>query len=57
MREIQEQIDKGASTFVIEDTAVKQGMLTLAMDGKRKILAGLTTVAEVTRVLGLNLEG
>jgi type II secretory ATPase GspE/PulE/Tfp pilus assembly ATPase PilB-like protein len=32
-------------------------MLTLAMDGKRKILAGLTTVAEVTRVLGLNLEG
>jgi type IV pilus assembly protein PilB len=56
-REIQEQIDKGASTFVIEDTAVKQGMLTLAMDGKRKILAGLTTVAEVTRVLGLNLEG
>jgi type IV pilus assembly protein PilB len=56
-REIQELIDKGASTFTIQDAAVKQGMLTLAMDGKRKILAGLTTVEEVTRVLGVNLEG
>lgn len=55
-REIQELVDKGASTFAIQDAAVKQGMFTLAMDGKRKILAGLTTVEEITRVLGYNLE-
>ncbi len=56
-REIQELVDSGASTFAIQDAAVKNGMFTLAMDGKRKTLAGLTTVEEVTRVLGLELEG
>jgi type IV pilus assembly protein PilB len=55
-REIGELIETQASTFVIQDAAVKHGMLTLAMDGKRKIFAGLTTVEEVTRVLGLDLE-
>jgi type IV pilus assembly protein PilB len=55
-REIGQMIDEGASAFAIEDVAVKQGMITLAMDGKRKILAGLTTVEEVTRVLGLELQ-
>lgn len=55
-RPIQEQIDNGASTYQIQDEAIKHGMLTLAMDGKRKALAGLTTVEEVTRVLGMDLE-
>lgn len=55
-REIGELIEQNASTYLIQDAAVKDGMLTLAMDGKRKILAGLTTVEEVTRVLGLDLE-
>jgi type IV pilus assembly protein PilB len=55
-REIGELIEGKASTFVIQDAAVKDGMLTLAMDGKRKIFSGLTTVEEVTRVLGLDLE-
>ncbi len=55
-REIGELIENKASTFVIQDAAVKAGMMTLAMDGKRKIYAGLTTVDEVTRVLGLDLE-
>jgi type IV pilus assembly protein PilB len=55
-REIQELIDNKASTFLIQDAAVREGMLTLGMDGKRKILAGLTTVEEVTRVLGYDLE-
>lgn len=55
-REIGELIEAKASSFVIQDAAVKDGMLTLAMDGKRKIFAGLTTVEEVTRVLGLDLE-
>jgi type IV pilus assembly protein PilB len=55
-REIGELVEAGSSTYLIQDMAVKQGMLTLGMDGKRKILAGLTTVEEVTRVLGMNLE-
>lgn len=55
-REIGELIEAKASSFVIQDAAVKAGMLTLGMDGKRKIFAGLTTVDEVTRVLGLDLE-
>lgn len=55
-REVQELVDNKASSFLIQDAAVRNGMLTLGMDGKRKILAGLTTVEEVTRVLGLDLE-
>ena len=55
-REVQELVTAGASTFQIQDAAVKNGMLTLGMDGKRKIYEGLTTVAEVTRVLGLDLD-
>jgi type IV pilus assembly protein PilB len=55
-REIVELIDNGASSLAIQDMAVNQGMLTLAMDGKRKVLNGMTTVAEVTRVLGLDLS-
>lgn len=55
-REIGELIDAKASSFLIQDAAVQAGMSTLAMDGKRKIFAGLTTVDEVTRVLGLDLE-
>ncbi len=55
-REIQELIDNRSSIFLIQDAAVRAGMLTLGMDGKRKVLAGLTTVEEVTRVLGFDLE-
>jgi type IV pilus assembly protein PilB len=55
-REVQELVDQGASTFQIQDAAIRNGMSTLGMDGKRKILSGLTTVAEVTRVLGYDLE-
>lgn len=55
-RPIQEKIDESASAFAIQDTAVKNGMLTLAMDGKRKALSGLTTLQEITRVLGLDLD-
>lgn len=55
-RPIQEKIDEGASAFAIQDAAVQNGMFTLAMDGKRKALSGLTTLHEVTRVLGLDLD-
>jgi type IV pilus assembly protein PilB len=55
-REVQELIDQNASSFQIQDAAVRNGMMTLGMDGKRKVLSGMTTVAEVTRVLGYDLE-
>ncbi|MEB3286333.1 MAG: ATPase, T2SS/T4P/T4SS family [Vampirovibrionales bacterium] len=54
-RDIQELIDNGGSAYALQDAAVKNGMFTLAMDGKRKVLSGMTTVDEVTRVLGLDL--
>ncbi|MGE0200902.1 MAG: GspE/PulE family protein [Candidatus Melainabacteria bacterium] len=55
-REIQELIDSNASIHAIQDTAVRNGMLTLAMDGKRKVLSGLTTIDEITRLLGFELD-
>lgn len=55
-RNIQELIDKNVSAYAIQEAAVQEGMITLAMDGKRKALAGLTTVEEVIRVLGMDLE-
>lgn len=55
-RTVGELIENNASTYQIQDAAVKEGMFTLGMDGKRKVLAGLTTVDEVTRVLGMDLE-
>jgi type IV pilus assembly protein PilB len=55
-RDIQVLIDRGESVLAIEDAAVKNGMYTLAMDGKRKVLEGITTAAEITRVLGVDLE-
>jgi len=39
-----------ASSWAIEEQAVRQGMLTLRQDGWRKVLGGRTTVEEVTRV-------
>ena len=38
-------------TATILEQAVKQGMLTMAQDGFIKVLAGITTVAEVERVV------
>lgn len=55
-REIQELVETNGSTFALQDAAIKHGMFTLGMDGKRKILAGLTTVEDITRVLGMELD-
>ncbi len=55
-REIQELVDGNGSAYALQDAAIKSGMLTLGMDGKRKVLAGLTTIEEITRVLGLDLD-
>jgi len=39
-----------ASSFVIEDLAIKNGMITMAQDGILKALQGVTSVEEVFRV-------
>ncbi|MDH4379405.1 MAG: ATPase, T2SS/T4P/T4SS family [Vampirovibrionales bacterium] len=53
-REIQELIDTKASSFTIQDMAIQQGMNTLAMSARSKILQGHTTLPEAIRVLGLD---
>lgn len=40
-----------ASSFVIEEIAVKNGMITMAQDGLLKALQGITSVEEVFRVV------
>jgi type II secretory ATPase GspE/PulE/Tfp pilus assembly ATPase PilB-like protein len=40
------------STELIEETAVKNGMLTMKQDGVLRVLKGDTTFEEITRVLG-----
>ncbi len=48
--EIQELIYQRATAGSIKKLALQAGMQTLRMDGARKVLAGITTVAEVLRV-------
>jgi general secretion pathway protein E len=47
---IQELIYKQETAGTIKKLALEAGMQTLRMDGARKVLAGVTTVAEVLRV-------
>ena len=47
---IRELAFEGASTQVIREAAVKEGMITLYDDGIKKALAGVTTLEEVYRV-------
>jgi general secretion pathway protein E len=47
---IQEQIYKRETAGSIKRNALEAGMQTLRMDGARKVLAGVTTIAEVLRV-------
>ncbi len=56
-REIRQLINDSHSDLEIEDAAVAAGMKSLGMNGRAKVLAGVTTVEEVTRVLGVNLGG
>jgi general secretion pathway protein E/type IV pilus assembly protein PilB len=46
---IRELAQQRASSWKIKQAAVDEGMLTLRQHGWRKVLAGLTTVEEVTR--------
>jgi len=48
--EIQDLIYKRESAGVIKRSALKSGLQTLRMDGVRKVMAGITTIAEVLRV-------
>lgn len=56
-REIRQLINDSHSDLEIEDAAVAAGMRSLGMNGRAKVLAGVTTVEEVIRVLGVNLGG
>ncbi|MFC1676325.1 type II secretion system ATPase GspE [Planctomycetota bacterium] len=47
---IQEMIYKRESAGAIKKLALESGLQTLRMDGARKVLAGVTTIAEVLRV-------
>jgi len=40
---------KGASTEELREQAVKEGMLTLRMDGMLKVKRGITTLEEVVK--------
>ena len=48
--QIQELIYKRESAGVIKRLSLNQGLQTLRMDGARKVLSGITTIAEVLRV-------
>ncbi len=48
--EIQEMIYKRETAGAIKKVALNAGLQTLRMDGARKVLAGITTIAEVLRV-------
>ncbi len=51
-KEIEQLILKNElSTYVIEETAVKFGMITMAQDGLLKALAGVTSAEEIFRVV------
>ncbi len=47
--ELRRMILRGASVADIRDQAVKEGMLTLRMDGMKKIERGVTTLEEVVK--------
>ncbi len=47
--ELRRMILKGASTSELQEQAVKEGMLTLRMDGLVKIRKGVTTLEEVVK--------
>jgi general secretion pathway protein E/type IV pilus assembly protein PilB len=47
---VRELVERNTSAWEIKRAAIDEGMLTLRMDGWRKVLAGETTVEEVVRV-------
>ena len=47
--ELRRMILRGASVAELRDQAVAEGMLTLRMDGMKKIERGVTTLEEVVK--------
>ncbi len=47
--ELRRLIMKGASTPDLRDQAVKEGMLTLRMDGMKKVAKGITSLEEIVK--------
>jgi general secretion pathway protein E/type IV pilus assembly protein PilB len=47
---VRELVERNTTAWEIKRTAVQEGMLTLRMDGWRKVLIGETSVEEVIRV-------
>jgi type IV pilus assembly protein PilB len=47
--ELRRMILRGASVAELQAQAVKEGMLTLRMDGIVKVLRGVTTLEEVVK--------
>jgi type IV pilus assembly protein PilB len=54
-REIRQLINQSCSDLEIEDAAISSGMQSLSQHGREKVLAGITSLSELTRVLGTNL--
>jgi len=46
---VRRMVLKGASTEELREQAVKEGMLTLRMDGMLKVKRGITTLEEVVK--------
>ena len=55
--EIRQLAHERASSWAIEDAAIRGGMLTLRHDGWRKVLDGRTTLEEVLRVTKAAIRG
>jgi len=53
--EVQNLIYQKISAGIIKKQALNEGLQTLRMDGARKVLAGITTIAEVLRVTQADL--
>ena len=51
---LKEQIMDSINSSVIKKTSIERGYRTLRMDGARKVLAGISTAAEVLRVTQLD---
>ena len=53
---LRQQIVDRASATAIKREALKRGLVTLRMDGIRKVKAGDTTLQEVLRVTQMDIE-
>ena len=52
---IREHVMAHVSATVIKQTALKNGLKTLRMDGARKVLEGASTIEEVLRVTQMDM--